>query len=93
MVAQNQPFCDKVSIKLLPQEKEGTCKFNGQFVATPAALEKFGPIIIAAAHIMLNKEVELKGGLDYLQVFEIGGEQLWFIDDVTHVTCLLPDDY
>jgi hypothetical protein len=39
------------------------------------------------------KEVKLKGGLDYKQVFEIDGEQLWFIDDVSHVTCLLPEDY
>lgn len=81
MVAQNQPPCDKVSVKLLPQEKEGGYTFDGQFVATPAA------------HIMLNKEVKLKGGLNYLQVFEIDGERLWFIDDITHVTCLLPDDY
>ena len=93
MAAQNQSPCNKASLKLLPQEKEGSYKFDGQFVATPAALDKFGPIVIAAAHIMLNKEVKRKGGLDYLQVFEIDGERLWFIDDVTHVTCLLPDDY
>ena len=56
---------------------------SGQFVATRAALDKFGPIIIAAAHIMLHKEVRTKGGMDYLQVFEIYGDRLWFIDDVT----------
>ena len=39
------------------------------------------------------KQVEREGGLDYLQVFEIDGEKLWFIDDVMHVTCLLPSDY
>ncbi|HIJ52850.1 MAG TPA: hypothetical protein HPP66_06805 [Planctomycetes bacterium] len=31
--------------------------------------------------------------LDFPQVFEINGEKLWFIDDVTHVTCMLPSDY
>jgi len=43
--------------------------------------------------MMLLKEVKRKGGLDYLQVFEIDGERLWFIDDVSYVTCLLPSDY
>jgi hypothetical protein len=88
----NQPT-QKKTIKLLPQEQEGNYKFDGPFVATSAAVEKFGNAVIIAAHIMLQKEVQRKGGLDYLQVFEIDGEKLWFIDDVTHVTCLLPDDY
>ena len=26
-------------------------------------------------------------------VLEIDGERLWFIDDISHVTCLLPSDY
>ena len=88
----DQPIQKKV-LKLLPQEQEGNYKFNGQFVATSAATEKFGATVIVAAHIMLLKEVQRKGGLDYLQVFDIDGEKLWFIDDVTHVTALLPDDY
>jgi len=49
--------------------------------------------VIIAAHIMLLKAVKQKGGLDYLQVFEVDGERLWFIDDISHVTCLLPGDY
>ena len=49
--------------------------------------------MIVAAHIMLLKAVKQKGGLDYLQVFEVDGERLWFIDDTSHVTCLLPSDY
>jgi hypothetical protein len=88
----NEPVQKKV-IKLLPQEQEGTYKFNGQFVATAAAVEKFGHATIVGAHILLLKEVARRGGLDYLQVFEIDGEKLWFIDDITHVTALLPDDY
>jgi len=83
----------KKTIKLLPQETEGNYKFNGQFVATRAALEKFGEAVIIVAHIMLLKQVKQKGGLDYLQVFEIDGEKLWFIDDVNHITGLLPEDY
>jgi hypothetical protein len=77
----------------MPQEQEGTCRFDGQFVATPAAIEKFGQATIIAAHLILRKQVGLRGGLDYLQVFEIHGEKLWFIDDISRVTCLLPSDY
>lgn len=80
-------------IRLLPQEQDGNYKFNGQFVATPAAIEKFGQATIIAAHLLLRRQVERCDGLDYLQVFEINGERLWFIDDISHVTCLLPSDY
>jgi hypothetical protein len=93
MIAPNLQPKHKKTIKLLPQEKEGTYLFNSQFVATSAAVDKFGNAIIVAAHIMLQKAVKQRGGLDYLQVFDIDGERLWFIDDVSHVTCLLPSDY
>ena len=83
----------KKTIRLLPQEQEGNYKFNGRFVATSNAIDKFGQAVIVAAHMTLLKEVERRNGLDYLQVFEVEGERLWFIDDVTHVTCLLPEDY
>jgi len=87
-----QPINSK-TIKLLPQEKEGTYQFSGKFVATRNAIEKFSEPVIFAAYTVLQKEVTRKGGLDYLQVFDIDGERMWFIDDVSHVTCLLPDDY
>ncbi len=93
MIAPLKQPTHKKAIKLLPQEKEGRYKFNGRFVSTRAAIDKFGEAVIVAAHIMLLKEVKRKGGLDYLQVLEVDGERLWFIDDVTHVTCLLPSDY
>jgi hypothetical protein len=93
MIAPLKQPIHKKTIKLLPQEKEGTYLFNGKFVATRSAIEKFGEAVIVAVHIMLQKEVKQKGGLDYLQVFEIDGEKLWFIDDISHVTCLLPKDY
>jgi len=93
MVAPFKQPISKKTIKLLPQEKEGNYKFSGQFVATRAAIDKFGHAVIIAAHMMLLKEVKRKGGLDYLQVFEINGERLWFVDDISHVTCLLPSDY
>ena len=67
--------------------------FNSQFVVTCNAIDKFGPEVIAAACIILLKKVKEKGGLDYLQIFEIDGQKLYFIDDVDHVTALLPEDY
>ena len=84
---------DKKVIKLLPQEKDGKYKFSGKFVATRCAIERFGEAVIIGAHIILQKQAKQKGGLDYLQVFEVDGQRLWFIDDVSHVTCLLPSDY
>ncbi|MHC4158413.1 MAG: hypothetical protein ACYSSO_04960 [Planctomycetota bacterium] len=93
MIAPLKQPRHKKNIKLLPQEKKGNYKFNGRFVATAAAIEKFGKAVIVAAHIMLLKQVKQNDGLDYLQVFEIDGEKLWFIDDISHVTCLLPSDY
>ena len=84
---------DKKIIKLLPQEREGKYKFSGKFVATRCAIEKFSEGVIVVTHLILQKQAKQKGGLDYLQVFEIDGQRLWFIDDVTHVTCLLPSDY
>jgi hypothetical protein len=93
MIAPIQPPTHKKTIKLLPQEKEGTYKFDGKFVATQNAITQFGDAVILACHMMLLKEIKRKGGLDYLQVFEVDGEKLWFIDDVSHVTALLPSDY
>ena len=93
MIAPIRQPTRKKTIKLLPQEKEGIYQFDGKSVSTSAALDKFGEAVIIAAHITLLKEVKRKGGLDYLQVFDIDGEKLWFIDDCSHVTCLLPSDY
>ena len=93
MIAPIKKTTNEKTIKLLPQEKEGTYLFNGKFVSTRNAIEKFGEAVIVAAHVTLLKEVKRKGALDYLQVFEIDGERLWFIDDVSYVTCLLPEDY
>ena len=93
MISPLKQPAQKKTIKLLPQEQEGDYQFSGNFVSTRAALDKFGEAVIVAAHIMLLKEVKRKGGMDYLQVLEVDGERLWFIDDISHVTCLLPSDY
>ena len=65
------------------------------FVATPAALELYGPATILACLYRLQYRARLHGGLDYLQVFEDpdSREELWFIEDAPGlVTALLPGD-
>ena len=82
-----------VEIRLLPQEQEGKCQFNGQFVATRNAVDYFGQVAILAAWLMLQKKASEGAHLDYLQVFEVNGERLWIIDGGGLVTALRPEDY
>ena len=69
------------------------------FVATTAAIKRFGYERILSCFVSLQVLAQEQNGLDYLQVFEAqdGGEALWFIDDgdgpETAVTALLPSDY
>lgn len=67
------------------------------FVATPAAIEQFGESAIIDCLRFLQSKALTCQGLDYLQVFEITGENahLWFIEDGDGgaITALLPDDY
>ncbi len=88
-----QPRPGPAEIKLLPQEQEGECRFNGQFVATSNALQQFGQAIVLAALLVLRMRLREGASLDYLQVFEINGARLWIIDDGDVVTALRPEDY
>ena len=63
MIAPIKQPTHKKTIKLLPQETEGTYQFAGKFVATPAAIQKFGDAVIVGAHIMLQKAVKQSGVL------------------------------
>ena len=77
------------SIRLLPQQREGSCRFNGPFVATRNAVDRFGDRVILTAVEFVRKEALARGGLDYFQVLDVGGERLWLIDDVVVVMALL----
>lgn len=82
---------------LKPQEipvesDESRFTFQGQLVATPAAIEAHGYRGIIECLNCLQSQAVLHDGLDYLQVFRFS-TPLWFIDDVDHVTALLPSDY
>ena len=67
------------------------------FVATPAALDRFGQDMIVACLQMLQRKAAEHNGIDYLQVFEdpTTGERLWFMEDDEGgaITALLPSDY
>ena len=66
------------------------------FVATPAALQRFGQDMIVACLQMLQRKAAEHNGVDYLQVFEDpNGRRLWFMEDDEGgaITALLPSDY
>ena len=67
MVAPITQMFGKKTIKLLPQETKGKYMFDGQFVATRAALEKFGEGVVIACHLIIKKQVNKKRGLVLFQ--------------------------
>lgn len=89
-----------MKIKLLPQECEGTYKFNGQIVYTRGIESEFGDLVfkLIADTIQLLKPLINENKADYLQVviaeLENGRKiKVWIIDDVSHITFLLPSEY
>jgi hypothetical protein len=94
------------TLRLLPQEipldHSASCNSfqpsaTKPFVATPAALQRFGLEIILACLRHLQCKAQQYGGLDYLQVFQdtTTQDKLWFIEDGDGgaITALLPSDY
>ena len=68
------------------------------FVTTPAALKMHGLETIVDCLRALQHEAQKYAGLDYLQVFQIGGAEdnvLWIIEDNDGgaITALLASDY
>lgn len=76
---------------------DSRCMFRKTLVATRAALDTFGSLLILRFYLALQHRAMKEGGLDYLQVFEKRSEppgpNLWFIEDGQVVTALLPSDY
>ena len=71
--------------------------FQKPLVATPAALEMFGLDTIHRCYLELQQLAQEQRGLDYAQAFDDranpGGTPLWFIENHSVVTALLPSDY
>jgi hypothetical protein len=67
------------------------------FLATPAALVRFGSDTIMRCLAQLQALARERQGLDYLQVFvpPDGSESLWFIEDGDGgaITAILPSEY
>ena len=89
-----------MNIKLFPQECEGTYKFDGQIVYTRGIESEFGEFVFKfiADTMQLLKPLIANNKADYLQVviaeFENGRKiKVWVIDDVSHITFLLPCEH
>ena len=89
-----------MKIELLPQECEGPYKFNGQIVYTRGIESEFGDLVFKLIFdsMQLLKHLINENKADYLQVviaeLENGRKiKVWIIDDVSHITFLLPSEY
>jgi hypothetical protein len=82
---------------LLPQEipfdhPESDRKFSGPLYPTAQAVETHGMDILPMYYTLRALAVK-HDGIDRLQAFDSSNGKLWFIDDVSHVTALLPSEY
>ena len=89
-----------VRITLNKQEQTGIYQFNGQIYYTKGIESEFGDMTfkMIAETLKLIKELVNMNIADYLQVaiadMEDGRKiKVWVIDDVTHITFLLPSEY
>ena len=83
------------NVILKPQECTGNYLFDGQMYMTAGFQSEFGedaPIVIMETMHLIYKRRDTVGA-DYLQTAEYNGIKFWVIDDVTHITFLLPSDY
>lgn len=84
-------------LKLKQQECDGDYKFSSKAYMTRGFIEEFGEgaatVAIGALDKVLTEYVYSQIGADYLQVFEYSGVKFWLIDDITHITFLLPEEY
>lgn len=89
-----------VIVRLENQECTGTYKFDGQIVYTRGVETKFGELVfkLIADTIQLLEPLITENKADYLQVviaeFNDGRKiKVWVIDDIDHITFLLPCEY
>ena len=84
-----------MQILLKPQESSTDSKFDGHIVMTRNFINIFGnkAFMIALQSVIKIQEERVPEGADYLQVCLHDGKTFWVIDDVDHVTVLMPEDY
>lgn len=77
-----------------PQECEGNYQFDGPGYKTIGVQRQLSPQEIGFIIADLLIFVAEKDGIDFLQVYECtDGRKVWCIDDVSHWTMLLPEEY
>lgn len=84
-----------MNIILKNQECTGDYRFNGTVYMTSGFQNIFGAaslFIVLEALRLINDRIRTTGA-DYLQVLFCDDIKFWVIDDVTHVTFLLPEEY
>ena len=86
------------SLILIPQECGGDYQFSVPMYMTRGFNDRFGDdqatlIAIAALKKVIKERVRSQDGADYLQVLKYAGVRFWLIDDVDHLTVLLPENY
>lgn len=84
-------------LTLFPQECNGEYQFSSPMYMTRGFMNRFGNqaslIALAALKKVIKFRVSTIGGADYLQVLQYVGVKFYLIDDLDHVTILLPEDY
>lgn len=85
------------NLTLFPQECNGEYLFSSPLYMTRGFMNRFGSqaslIALAALKKVIKLRVNSQDGADYLQVLQYLGVKIWLIDDVDHITVLLPEDY
>ncbi len=88
-----------MKIELKPQEYIGHYKFNGLIVYTRGFYEKFKDHTSEIIFTTLTsiKKLVKQDIADYLQVVIVEQDgiktKFWVIDDIDHITFLLPEEY
>lgn len=86
-----------LTLELLPQECGGDYKFSSAVYMTRgfinALQDDAGNIVVHSLRLIHSQCVGDPDGADYIQVFKCGDIRFWCIDDISHITFLLPEEY
>lgn len=81
-----------MNIILKEQECEGTSKFDSDMYMTKGFMNTFGDNFVEVIFKTMDL-IKKRPNTDYFQVATCDGITYWIIDDIDHITFLLPDEY
>lgn len=85
---------DEKKLVLMPQEQEGSYKFDSKPYMTSGFLEEFGDnAALIVAYGLQRIRHTYWDNCDYFQVMKYKGKKFYVIDDSDHLTFLLPSEY